>query len=191
MFGLPASEDVAEMLREDLTAARQSWLDAAKHDQAEAERRLQSDFLAEENHDGEALDFHALRHSCGAWLAMSGAHPKAVHAVMRHSSITLTMDTYGHLFPGQEADTVAKFPDMIDGPVALQATGTLGNGENRASSWDASECGTMRRGATPKASLARPGMTTMACYLRSCAKKCETMRSWAKVPPVGLEPTTR
>jgi hypothetical protein len=34
---------------------------------------------------------------------------------MRHSSIQLTMDTYGHLFPGQEADTVARFPDMIDG----------------------------------------------------------------------------
>jgi hypothetical protein len=32
---------------------------------------------------------------------------------MRHSSITLTMDTYGHLFPGQEADAVAKLPSMF------------------------------------------------------------------------------
>ena len=56
---------------------------------------------------------------------MSGAHPKAVQAVMRHSSITLTMDTYGHLFPGQEADTVARFADyMGDGTEALRATGT-------------------------------------------------------------------
>ena len=44
---------------------------------------------------------------------------------MRHSTITLTMDTYGHLFPGQEADTVARLPEMMgDVPEALQATGT-------------------------------------------------------------------
>jgi hypothetical protein len=61
-------------------------------------RRMQSDFLAAESHDGEVIDFHALRHTCGAWAAMGGAHPKAVQALMRHSVITLTMDTYGHLF---------------------------------------------------------------------------------------------
>lgn len=63
----------------------------------------------------------------GAWLAMTGAHPKAVQSVMRHSTITPTMDTYGHLFPGQEADTVAKLPDML--PLldeAAKATGTDG-----------------------------------------------------------------
>jgi hypothetical protein len=32
---------------------------------------------------------------------------------MRHSTITLTMDTYGHLFPGQEAETVAKFGALM------------------------------------------------------------------------------
>ena len=41
-------------------------------------RREQSDFLADVNHEGERLDFHSLRHTCGAWLAMTGAHPKAV-----------------------------------------------------------------------------------------------------------------
>ena len=45
---------------------------------------------------------------------------------MRHSSIVLTMDTYGHLFPGQEAETVARFSDLLgnDPPNALRATGT-------------------------------------------------------------------
>jgi len=75
------------------------------------------------NHEHETLDFHSLRHSGGAWLAMTGAHPKEVQAVMRHSTITLTMDTYGHLFPGAEA--VARLPDVLgDGPEALRATGT-------------------------------------------------------------------
>ena len=60
------------------------------------------------------LDFHSLRHTCGAWLAMAGVHPKVVQPVMRHSSITLTMDTYGHLFPGQEADAVARMRHMVE-----------------------------------------------------------------------------
>jgi hypothetical protein len=57
--------------------------------------------------------------------AMTGAHPKVVQVVMRHSTITLTMDTYGHLFPGQEADAVAKLPNMMGHiPEALAAPGT-------------------------------------------------------------------
>ncbi|MBX3436801.1 MAG: tyrosine-type recombinase/integrase [Planctomycetaceae bacterium] len=89
-------------------------------------RREKSDFLEAENHEGEKLDFHALRHTCGAWLAMTGAHPKSIQSVMRHSNISLTMDTYGHLFPGQEADTIARFPAMVGGavPSQLRATGT-------------------------------------------------------------------
>jgi len=113
------------MLRADLADAREAWLRAAEHDGSERQRRTQSDFLIDKNHEGEILDFHSLRHTCGAWLAMAGAHPKAVQAVMRHSTITLTMDTYGHLFPGQEAETVARLPDMLgDAPGSLRATGT-------------------------------------------------------------------
>ena len=56
---------------------------------------------------------------------MAGNHPKTVQTIMRHSAITLTMDTYGHLFPGQEADAVAKMPGMFGSdPEALAATGT-------------------------------------------------------------------
>ena len=35
------------------------------------------------------------------------------------------MDTYGHLFPGQEADAVGRMREMFtDPPQALRATGT-------------------------------------------------------------------
>ncbi len=52
---------------------------------------------------------------------MAGVHPKVVQTVMRHSTITVTMDIYGHLFPGQEADAVDQLRDVIgDGPTALQ-----------------------------------------------------------------------
>ena len=43
------------------------------------------------------FDFHALRHQSGALLVSHGVSIKAVQAHMRHSSIRLTLDTYGHL----------------------------------------------------------------------------------------------
>jgi len=124
---MPDNSDVAPMLRADLADARQAWLDDAGKAPKEYARREQSDFLLEANFEGEVLDIHALRHTCGAWLAMAGAHPKTVQTVMRHSSITLTMDTYGHLFQGQEADAISRLPEMLGkGPRHSPATGTDG-----------------------------------------------------------------
>jgi integrase len=113
VFKLPVDWKMAAMLRDDLAEARQAWL-AEAGDKAERKQREQSDFLAVANHDGGKLDFHALRHTCGAWLAMGGVHPKVVQTVMRHSTIVLTMDTYGHLFPGQEAGAVTKMAEFLD-----------------------------------------------------------------------------
>lgn len=42
---------------------------------------------------------HDLRHSCAALLIELGAHPKAIQERLGHTSITVTMDVYGHLFP--------------------------------------------------------------------------------------------
>jgi len=125
VFSLPYGSNLARMLRDDVAAARKAWLQEPELDADKRLQREQSDFLAVENHDGQRLDFHSLRHTCGAWLAQAGAHAKTVQAIMRHSTITLTMDTYGHLFPGSEADAVVKMSDMLAGPPeALRATGT-------------------------------------------------------------------
>ena len=119
----------------------------AKHDPEEYLRRQQSDFLAAKNHEGEILDFHSLRHTCGAWLAMAGVHPKVVQTIMRHSTITLTMDTYGHLFPGQEAEAIARFPDMLGkGPRRLRATGTDGPRHDRFQTLNEEAVAVIRRG---------------------------------------------
>ncbi len=92
VFGMPHVSNTARMLHEDVEAARQAWLKAAQGAEQRA-RREESDFLSTTNHEGDTLDFHALRHTCGAWLATRGVHPKVVQTVMRHSTITLTMDT--------------------------------------------------------------------------------------------------
>ena len=122
VFTMPRREHVAEMLRHDLEAARAAWLDQAGSDAAESARRSGSDFLAAEDHDGRVLDFHALRHTCGAWAAMGGASPKAIQTLMRHSKITLTLDTYGPMLPDESAETVHRMP--IVEPVRLSLTGT-------------------------------------------------------------------
>jgi integrase len=43
--------------------------------------------------------FHDLRHTCAALLIAQGAHPKEIQERLGHSTITLTFDRYGHLFP--------------------------------------------------------------------------------------------
>jgi|GEM_PF-1811556 len=76
-----------------------------------------------------------------------------VQKVMRHQSITLTMDTYGHLFPGQEADAVGRMREMLVAPPeAMRATGTDGAAADSARGAQhqaqQSERETVRRGAT-------------------------------------------
>jgi integrase len=51
--------------------------------------------------------FHALRHFYASWCINEapgglGLPPKTVQTRLGHSSITMTMDTYGHLFPDQD-----------------------------------------------------------------------------------------
>ncbi|MHB1507971.1 MAG: tyrosine-type recombinase/integrase [Acidimicrobiales bacterium] len=59
------------------------------------------------------LRFHDLRHTYIALLIAQGAHPRSVMERAGHSSITVTMGTYGHLFPGLEADLTDKLDQAI------------------------------------------------------------------------------
>jgi integrase len=54
--------------------------------------------------------FHDLRHTCATLLIAQGAHPKAIQAHLGHSSIQVTMDRYGHLFP----DALEQLADRLD-----------------------------------------------------------------------------
>jgi integrase len=48
--------------------------------------------------------FHALRHFFASWVAERGFSHKKVQALLGHSSIQMTFDRYGHLFPSLEDD---------------------------------------------------------------------------------------
>jgi hypothetical protein len=154
VFTMPNEWNVADMLRADLAAARKQWLDEMKHDPDARAKREESDFLAVTNDQGESLDFHSLRHTCGSWLALQGIQPNVIKTVMRHCSITLTMDTYGHLLPDQHADAVGGMASMMTTIAPLAATGTAGAtavgaavAMRNGTQDDASECDAVRRDA--------------------------------------------
>lgn len=56
---------------------------------------------------GDKLGYHALRHTAASLFIEQGLPPKKVQTVMGHSSIVVTFDVYGHLFPSQEDDAEA------------------------------------------------------------------------------------
>lgn len=74
---------------------------------------------------GRVLDFHALRATFASLLAASGCHQKAAQELMRHSTITLTMDTYTHTTRGALGSALAKPPDLSRSDAqTVGATGT-------------------------------------------------------------------
>ena len=86
----------AFILRADMIEARTQWITEG------GDRK--DEFLQVETPDGE-IDFHALRHSYGSMLAAAGVHPSIAQKLMRHSTITLTMDLYTHVY--RDSDTAA------------------------------------------------------------------------------------
>ena len=63
----------------------------------------------------EHLRVHDLRHTCASLLIATGANPKAVQAQLGHSSIQVTFDRYGHLFPSDQEALAARMDEVYLG----------------------------------------------------------------------------
>jgi integrase len=63
------------------------------------------------------LRFHDLRHTYAALMVAAGAHPKLLQAQLGHTSINVTLNTYGHLFP----DAFAHVGEALDRLVRAEA----------------------------------------------------------------------
>jgi integrase len=50
---------------------------------------------------------HSLRHAAASLFIEQGFSPKRVQALLGHSTIQMTFDVYGHLFPSADGDQVA------------------------------------------------------------------------------------
>ena len=59
------------------------------------------------------LRVYDLIHTHASLLINEGVHPKRISERLGHSSIKLTMDTYGHLFEGSDRDSADKMQRMF------------------------------------------------------------------------------
>jgi len=138
-FNMPRSEQIVIMFRADLTDARTAWLEsrrmpASPHRTAQDASGGQADtFLAYVDGAGRYADFHALRHTFITGLVTGGVNPKVAQTLARHSTITLTMDRYTHLYAGNLSAALDVLPDLsAPARQTVVATGTDGRmvGEN-------------------------------------------------------------
>lgn len=61
-------------------------------------------------HGRRPVTLHECRHTFATLMIAAGVNAKALQTFMGHSSITVTLDRYGHLFPGSEQDAA----DLLD-----------------------------------------------------------------------------
>ena len=175
MFSMPAAANVARMLKKDLESAKSSWSNEENISEKARDQRIESDFLKYENEGKQKLDFHALRHTCGAWLIIAGVDVKTVQTILRHSTPTLTLNTYGHLLEGAESNAVTALDAQ-----AQQIHSKLAAREGNPFATCCEEAKESSKATNEKS----PGKT------RGFASDCTPIPLSAIAPPVGLEPTT-
>jgi integrase len=56
------------------------------------------------------LGAYLLRHTCASLLIAQGASVKAVQAQLGHATASITLDTYGHLFPSDSPPSWRPWP---------------------------------------------------------------------------------
>jgi hypothetical protein len=57
-------------------------------------------------------------------MVEAGADPKAVHAQMRHSRVSSTMDIYAQIVPASQRRAVAQMMDIVTARLAKTASST-------------------------------------------------------------------
>lgn len=135
VFKMP--DKTSEMLKEDLDDAKIPYRDDADR----------------------VFDFHALRHQFGSNLAAADVHPKVAQELMRHSTITLTMDRYTHTSRGKLSAAVDALPDLSQSDQdQARATGTDDAEPEKAEFYSASY--SAPKGSESSNSVQEPAVST-------------------------------
>jgi len=66
------------------------------------------------------IDLHEARHTYASFAIAAGLNAKTVSTYLGHATIQITLDLYGHLFPGSEVEAVT----MLDAYFVRQAGGS-------------------------------------------------------------------
>jgi integrase len=70
----------------------------------------------------DPIGFHECRHTFASLMIAAGVNAKALSSYMGHASITITLDRYGHLFPGNEAEAAG----LLDAYLSRSAGQSVG-----------------------------------------------------------------
>jgi integrase len=63
----------------------------------------------------DPIGLHQCRHTYAAFMIAAGVNAKALSSYMGHSTITVTLDRYGHLLPGNEHEAAARLDAWLAG----------------------------------------------------------------------------
>ncbi len=66
----------------------------------------------------EPIGLHECRHTFASLMIAAGVNAKALSAYMGHSSVTITLDRYGHLMPGNESEAAERLDAYLADAVA-------------------------------------------------------------------------
>ena len=61
-----------------------------------------------------SLSLHALRHTAATLMLEAGIPAKTVQKILGHSSISMTLDNYGHVTPKMQNDAAIKMSEIIN-----------------------------------------------------------------------------
>ena len=70
----------------------------------------------------EPIGLHECRHTFASLMIAAGVNAKALSTYMGHASITITLDRYGHLMPGNEKDAAGLLDTYLRDNCATVAT---------------------------------------------------------------------
>lgn len=59
------------------------------------------------------IGFHGLRHTSASLALQAGVNILVVSKRLGHASVSFTLDTYGHLMPGQQAEAAARLASIL------------------------------------------------------------------------------
>ena len=146
-------------LRSDLAADLREWIVGKESTDAVfnvpsgllriLDRDLKAADIPKRDADGCVVHVHALRHSFGTHLSMAGVAPRVAQAAMRHSNISLTMNTYTDARLLDTAAAVESLPNLplsrTVAPVVAPDADDCGQNESIPDSFDDSSEPTGKR----------------------------------------------
>ena len=69
----------------------------------------------------DRITLHEARHMYASLMIAAGVNAKALSTYMGHANISITLDRYGHLMPGNEAETATVLDTYLEAAGGLIA----------------------------------------------------------------------